>query len=406
MKKYFLLLAAVTIVFSSCKKNDVTKPDKDLELSGKELQGVQADNAFNFRLLKQLNNSATNRKNIMVSPLSISMALSMAANGAKGATLDSIRTTLALNGLNLDEINSYYHHLITDLPQLDANVTVDVANSIWSRNGFTLTDAFLKANSSFYNATAQSLDFSSPAALNTINNWVSDKTNGKIPAILDKINDDEKLFLVNAVYFKGNWMYKFDKSYTAKDKFKLSDSTSVAVDFMSSTVTFNHANGNETELFELPYGNGKYSMVIAMPQTNTSVKTVLNSLDTVKWNGWMRALNKTTTHLQMPKFKFSYNNDLKDALSGLGMGIAFRNGADFSGISTQGGLKIDEVKHKTFLAVDEDGTEAAAATGIGFGTTASLIQPKVDRPFIFAIREVKTGLIVFAGIVNNPTLTE
>jgi serpin B len=404
-------LLFLIIVFASCHKDTRVNPKNlgpgiDLVLSSTEQQNAAADNAFTFNLFKAVQTTNTGGNNLFISPLSVSMALGMTANGANGGTLDAINQTLGFGGFSEDEKNGFYKKLMTDLPRLDPNTTLNIANSIWYRQGFSVLPQFLTTDSASFKARIQSLDFSNPSSVNTINNWVSGQTNGKIPKIIDAISPDDIMYLVNAIYFKSTWKTKFDAARTTQMPFTLADNSQVQASFMkASHVICNSYTDDTITLLELPYANSKYSMVIALPPTGKSVSDILPSFSGDQWQTWAGKLLPTTIDVTMPKFKFSYGIKMNNILSDLGMGVAFGSGADFSRINAGGGLQISSVDHKAFVLVDETGTEAAAATSISVGITAVLQnQITIDRPFVFVIREMKTGLILFTGIVNNPNL--
>jgi serpin B len=404
---YLLLL--IVIVSASCKKNDSKPnlgPGMNLVFSSTEQQQATADNAFTFNLFKTVQSANNNGTNLFLSPLSVSMALGMTGNGAKGATLDAINNTLDFKGFSQDEINSYYNKLITDLPKLDPNTTLNIANSIWYRQGFSVLPQFIKTDSTYFHAKIQALDFGNPSSISTINNWVSEQTNGKIPKIVDQISASDMMYLVNAIYFKSVWKTKFDPAQTHPLPFYLPDGSAVQASFMKGTIDYNFYTDNNTSVIELPYANNKYSMVIILPNGSQTLNNVISALDTATWNGWMKRLRPVNTPVTMPKFKFSYSILLNDALIKLGMGNAFSDAADFTGINSGGGLNISKVQHKAFVAVDETGTEAAAATSVSITVTAVLNPPQItmDHPFLFVIREMNTGLVLFAGTVNNPLL--
>src|ERR1700744_3849009 len=292
---YCLLL--FVIVFASCHKdNPIAKKYAqgiNLDLNSTELHQATADNAFTFNLFKtvQASNISNNTNNLFLSPLSVSFALGMTSNGAKGATLDGIKSTLDFTGFTQDEINSYYNKLITELPKLDPQTTLNIANSIWYKQGFSVVPQFLQVNTSYFNANVQSLDFNNPSSVNTINNWVSGATNGKIPAILGSISPDDRMYLVNAIYFKSVWGSKFDQSQTKPMTFYLAGGSTVQTDFMTgSSINYNFYGDNSTSVVELPYVNNKYSMVIIEPTGSNTLNNLVSTLDTTKWNSWMRSL--------------------------------------------------------------------------------------------------------------------
>ena len=404
------LLFFIIVVFASCNKSGV-KPNQgpgiNLVLNSTEQHQATADNAFTLNLFKTVQTADNSGANLFLSPLSVSIALGMTSNGAKGATLDAIRNTLDFNGFSQDEINSYFNKLITDLPKLDPQTTLNIANSIWYRQGLSVLPQFLQTNTSYFNAKIQALDFNNPSSVNTINNWVSAQTNGKIPKIVDQLSPDEMMYLINAIYFKSIWKTKFDPAQTHSQPFFLTNGSTVQANFMKgSSIGYHIYRDDSATVLELPYVNDKYSMVIISPDGSNTLSHIIATLDTATWNHWMTGLVPASGPVIMPKFKFSYNILLNNALGTMGMGNALSDNADFTGINAAGGLHITKVQHKAFVAVDETGTEAAAVTTIVIGLTDSLNPPTItiDHPFIFVIREMKTGLILFAGTVNNPLL--
>lgn len=407
MMRKLALLSIGILAIAACKKGGVAPINKDtgkdLVLSATEQQQVGPGNAFTLKLFKANVGTISQNENLILSPLSVSFAVGMTSNGANGQTLTDIRKTMEFDGFTEDQVNSYYHNLITNLPDLDPNTTLKIANSIWYANNFTVLPTFLKTNTDFYNAEVKALDFSDKTgSVNTINNWVSGNTNNKIPKILDQIGDGARMYLINAIYFKSSWKTRFDAAKTYKAPFRLADNNTVQADFMTNNgVELKTAYDNGTNVVELPYSNSKYSMVMIMPYED--VKAFALSLDSTKWNFLMGKLAATKSQVTIPKFKFSYDINLMGILKSLGMGIAFSDQADFSRITAGGGIAITEVKHKAYIDVNEDGAEAAAATEVGIGISAPALTNVFNKPFIFAIREMKTGLILFAGIVNDPT---
>lgn len=400
----FLVLA---LAFSSCKKDKHTplpvNKGIELSLSSDELQQASADNTFTFSLFKEVAGENTNGANLFVSPLSVSMALGMTSNGANGETLKAIDSTLNFTGFSQDAINSYYNKLVTELPKLDPNTTLKISNSIWYDQKFSVLPQFIQTDSTYFHAAVQPLDFTSKSAVTTINNWVSDQTNGKIKQLLNSIQPSEVMYLVNAIYFKSTWLTKFDPSKTQKMAFNIVGNSPVQADFMQGKVKFNTLLQDNVRIVELPYSNSKYSMVIVMPVSGDKLSDVVANLNSAQWQTWMSNLRSDDSMvLQMPKFQFSYGVTLNDALKALGMSIAFGDAADFTRINANGMLSISQVKHKAYIAVDEEGTEAAAATSVGIQPTDAPEPLTIDHPFLFVIREMKTGLILFAGTVNNP----
>lgn len=408
------LLASAAFSLTSCDKAAPEKlgPGKDLVLTVTEQQKAGNDNRFSFELFRVATADLQASQNALLSPLSVSMALAMTNNGAVGETREAIEKTLKFEGFDTETINAYYQKLIGDLPALDPKTRLDIANSIWYRQGFQVLPGFLDINHAFYKADVSALDFADPGAPDIINDWVSEKTQTKIPKIIDGgIPAEMVMYLINAVYFKGDWEQRFDKSATKKGEFVRSGGNPLQTDFMHVKHTFNVAATEHVEAIELPYGNKKYSMMVLKPKAEITPAQLVEELaEGEAWQTMVGTFRAVETDLSFPKFKFSYENKLNDELTDMGMGIAFGIGgvADFSGINGVGNLQISEVKHKSFIEVNEEGTEAAAVTSVGIEFTAApqTYVFRVDRPFLFAIREVNTGLILFIGQVNDPSVVE
>jgi serpin B len=404
--KVLLPILLVIIVFASCKKGNTVSPNnkgKNLVLTPLDQQKVTADNTFTLKLFKNLDSANTGNANLFVSPLSVSFALGMTSNGANGQTLTAFQNTLNFAGLTQAQVNDYYNNLITNLPELDPNTKLNIANSIWYKQGFSVLPQFLQTNSTYFHAKIQALDFSNPASVTTINNWVSDNTAGKITQVVDQIPADAIMYLINAIYFKSTWQEKFDPKATTSMPFHRADNSQVQASFMMGDIDFNAYYDSNVSVFELPYSNNKYSMVIAMPAINSSLTQMIKGLTPAQWQTWMSGLQHSKNTLMLPKFKFSYSVLLNGPLTDLGLGIAFTSGADFSLISSTAPPVISKVTHKAYVETDETGTTAAAVTTVVMATTAPAPIPPINRPFMFAIREESSGLILFTGAVNDPT---
>jgi len=377
---------------------------RDLSVAEGEL--IEANNAFAFKLFREINRQDTTGGNVFISPLSVGMALGMAYNGAAGTTRDAMQETLELQGLTIDEINQSYRSVIDLLRNLDPGVEFSIANSVWYDLGETLQPSFLDVAATYFDAVAAQLDFASADAAPTINAWVSDATHGKIPEIVpDPIPGDIVAYLINAIYFKGNWTYQFDKDLTRKEPFYLADGTSVDVDMMSfpTKSPMRVASVDGVTIADLAYGGGAYSMTIVLPPAVDGAFTLAETVTQDQWDAWVAALDSTSWYVRMPKFTLEWEDSLNKVLTALGMGVAFR-GCDFSNMFIVPGACIDEVRHKTFVDVNEEGTEAAAATSISFSRSGP-VPVEVDRPFLFAIRERHSGTILFMGKIVDPTRT-
>lgn len=397
-------LLATLITLPSCKKDDPVKPEPahlDLSFEGKML--VTAGNDFAFRVFRETELTSGTEENMMISPLSISYALGMTLNGAGTTTFDSIRNTLGFNQLSMHHINYNYKQLVPFLVNADPTTTLKIANSIWYRTGFQPNQPFLDTCGHYFNALVSQLDFTDPASLHTINNWVASNTNNKITQLLSSLKPDDVMYLINAVYFKGDWTIKFKKSDTKQSPFyKPSGQTMVAT--MNNKNTYKCFSNSDFDMLEMDYGQTNFAMDILLPHQDNNLSDILQQLDAVNFNSWIQQLMVFEDMvIALPKFKFDYEKTLDDILSTMGMGIAFSNFADFSGISTTLPLLITEVKHKTYIDVNEEGTESAAATSVGIGYTSMPPAFVADRPFLFIIRERDTNTVLFIGKVCDPT---
>src|SRR5690554_4693923 len=327
-------------------KPNPKEEQQTLSLTPVEEKKVNQDNSFSLDLFRTTAGGMNPNDNVLLSPISASIALAMLNNGAIGQTKDSINKALKFKGFTEEQINTYYKKIIQTLPNLDPKTKLEIANSVWYHQGYEVSSSFLKANENFYQAKIGALDFSTPNAPDVINNWVSENTNGKIPTIVDQISPDMVMYLINAIYFKGSWQEKFDESRTRKMPFAKSDGSIISTDFMNIKKDFNIINNDRLQGIELPYGNGQFSMFILLPNREKSAIDFVKGLKDPDDLGEIYSeFAKRETNLFFPKFKFSYQNKLNDELSKLGMGIAFTEKADFKGISERN-LLIDEVKQK------------------------------------------------------------
>lgn len=402
----YTLLLFVILSFLSCQKEDIRTEPIPIEISQKAQEILSASNQFGFEILqKAFEESGSN--NLMISPLSITQALSMTYNGANGETKTAFENVLHYEGQTTADVNQAALDLTNALLEVDPKVEISIANSIWYRQGFSVEQDFITTNQTFYNAEVSSLDFSNPASKDIINNWVDEKTNHKIDKIVDNINGDDIMFLINAIYFKGAWKAEFDKNDTEEKPFYLADGSTKNVAMMKIENDFSVYFEPDYSAIDLPYGQGNYSMVVLLPNDDSSLNKLINQLDNEEWNTLMQNMGEPSAwNLELPKFKFEYENTLNNELIDLGLGLAFTGSADFTGINKNGGLKISRVKHKTFVEVNEEGTEAAAVTSVVLGVTS--VGPNtntfiIDHPFLFVIKEKYTNAILFIGTVTDPS---
>jgi serpin B len=376
-----------------------------------EQQLVESSNTFGFELFKEVVDQEGD-KNIFISPLSVSMALGMTLNGADGDTYEAMSETLELAGLTEDEINKSYESLIELLSGLDPEVIFQIANSIWYRQGFPVKESFLDICQQYFDAGAEELDFDDPGAVDTINSWVNENTDGKIEGIVDPpINPLTIMFLINAIYFNGNWKYQFDEQDTRSETFYLTDGSESECQMMVQHATLSYYRSDTFQAVDLPYGNGKYSMTVLLPAQNNDIDNLIANLNDISWNDWMARLVDQELRLYLPKFTLEYDLLMNDVLKAMGMEVAFtRWEANFGRMldlgHVEGPLYIDKVKHKTFVKVNEEGTEAAAVTSVEMVLEGAPPSMRVNRPFIFLIRENHSGSILFAGKIVEPVWEE
>lgn len=409
-----LALIFVAVALTNCEKSNTNEPSQEepyqqkIFLNEKAKAIVDADNTFGIKLFKNLVENSNEEENIIISPLSVSIALGMTYNGANGETKEAMENTLELQGISVEEINESYKTLIDELTSVDPKVTMNIPNSIWYRHTFDVLQDFIYLNQNYFYAKVAPLNFDDPASVGIINNWVAENTNQKIPEIIDSIDPATVMFLINAVYFNGTWVYEFDEQNTQQETFYLANGTTKQVDMMKQETNLNYFNNDMFKAVDLNYGSGNFSMVILLPKENYTPDDIIEQMNTENWTNWMNSFSEKNIQLSLPKFKLEYEKRLNDALISLGMGIAFNPyNADFSKINPDHQLYIDFVLHKTFIDVNEVGTEAAAVTivainleSVGEGDTPYYFT--VDRPFLFAIKERDTQAIIFLGKVMEP----
>ena len=405
MKKIAIYFLA-TMLVAACETNPPVPESKDLNLSLKSLELLASDNVFGLELFQEVMQDAKANENVMISSLSVALALGMTYNGSASTTREAMETTLKLQGLSEDEINDGYKSIIDQLLDLYPKVVMEIANSIWYKKGFEVEDEFIKTNKEHFYAEIRSLDFSSPDAVNTINQWVSDNTHELIEDIIDAIPPAAVMYLINAIYFKGTWTYEFDPEKTNLEIFFKETGATFESSAMHQETNLNYYQNSLFELVELPYGDKKFSMLVFLPSAENDCFDILAEMDNDNWNDWTNNFNETNVYLQLPKFKFETFKLLNDPLSSLGMGIAFSDAADFTRINPAGNLFISRVLHKTFIDVNEEGTEAAAVTAVEIELTSAggsgLTHFIADKPFLFVIRENSTGSILFMGRLSQP----
>lgn len=414
MKRFnILLLCAFSLLFS-CSNNDVEEVQVGgvIELDGSHSSIVLDDNEyglvtqnsdFAFRLLKAVDDTIDVNEKIAVSPLSLSMLLSMLANGAEGDTYEEILKGLGYSGYSIDEINAFNKKLLDNMPVLDKAVQTNIANALWINKGVVVNESFSETLSERYSAEISTLDFSQDSALGTINDWCSKVTGGKINNLLPVLPDDQPLVLANALYFKAPWSKHFDKVF--KGKFETEDGDPQQVKYMKGTMKSRYYEFKGFAAARIEYANMAYNYTVVLPNKDVSINDCIAKLASgaLKESPVRYAGNAILT-LTMPVYDINFKMFSSGPLSTLGINDVFSSNADFSGVGNIDKRIMDEIIHACYFSVDEYGTEGGAAsiTGLlGSSTRPEEVDLVVDRPFLFFVQEQSTGVILFIGKVSK-----
>jgi serpin B len=368
-------------------------------------RAARADNAFGFKLLAETRKALPGR-NVFQSPVGMALALAMAANGAGGQTLRQMAATLQVPGVAPAEWNAGNKLLLDHLLALDPKIKLEIANGLWTQTGAKIKPDFIASCEKSYRAEVDSVDFGNPASVTKINDWVSQSTHGKITSLFDPpLSPDLRLILADAIYFKGSWETPFDKKLTSDKPFTVRAGQTVPHPRMRRKERMLYLESPGFQAVALPYASRQASLYVFLPREN--LDKFIPDLTPENWDQWMAQFRWKEGTLELPRFKLENKYGLNAELKALGMPRAFGREAEFGGISDEA-LWISQVVQKTFVEVNEEGTEAAAASGIGIAGSAARvpIEPPfsmiVDRPFYVAIREDQTGTILFHGAIEDP----
>ncbi|UCS95585.1 serpin family protein [Echinicola marina] len=413
MKKYYFSIFVIFLALTSCMNGDPENAPLAPKLRVlKDYEKDLANSSSNFAIDLYLQLKKSGNPNLFFSPFSIQQALSMTMNGNKGEVLEEYKELLGFENTSLEEANNANHELTQFLKEVDSKVTLNIANGIWYREGLSVKAAFQQTMQKQYLAALSTLDMKDPNSAEIINQWIEKNTNNLIKDMIDQVRPDAVMYLVNAIYFYGDWKYQFDQNLTSKAPFHTSPSESHQVDMMSLSdpADINYFKSDNLTYLEIPYSTGQYSMGIILPD-GPNLAAIENELSLSQIDHWKENLHPSAAIIKMPKFKMRQKiNNLRDDLEAMGLVTPFyfdnRNFTELFDSHTDP-LKISRVIHDALIDVDEKGTEAAAATVVEIELTAANPTPLIismDRPFIFFIQEKHSGAILFMGKLSDPSI--
>lgn len=406
MKKLTVILSILMVVFISCQKDENKTNDRPVVNPALKAEIATQNNSFSLNIFKQLLTNDPSETNVFISPLSMYYALAMAGVGSDGTTLDEFRNLLGWEEPNDTLVLEAMHQIYSDISPKTNTITLEIANSLWQKQNYPIYGSYKSRIATYFDGEVSELDFGDPGAVDVINGWIENKTHDKIKDMLDAIPDDAVLYLINAIYFKGDWKYIFKEEDTKDKTFTKADGQTVQTPFMSEKTTVKYLKNNQFSMISLPYADSSYTMLLLLPSVETGMNGMMEQLTMDNWLTWQGQLAYENVNISIPKFKFEYGTRLiNDELKALGLQQAFADYADFSKI-TPNDVCISRVLHKAFIEVNEKGSEAAAATIVEVVETSAGPDGEkwfvADHPFIFAIYHQPTNTILFAGKVANP----
>ncbi len=406
MKKVFALMAVVAIVgCSKTNSNDesIDNTYKPIDMTSASYKGLSSSTAdFAFNLFHAVNSEiGENGENVIISPMSAAFALGMTANGATDATLDELLSVLGADEIGIDGMNDYFHTLVTELPKLDKTATLKIANSLWTKPSFTLLPTFTSALTGYFDAETNELDVST--AVSDINSWCSRNTDGLISNFYSDgdITEDTEQILLNALYFDGKWVYKFDKDNTQAGTFTNYDGSEATVSYMHNEINSRYYAGDNYSVITLYFGNSAYYMQIVLPDEGVTVSECAESISREDWAHWAAA-DWAELDVKLPKFSVNYKKSLKSSLESMGLETTFGSGEFYN--MSESNTRIDDIKQETVFSIDENGAEAAAVTGEEYATSPGWTETgefHVTRPFIYLVTEKSSETILFIGRVTK-----
>jgi len=413
--KQVILLALIGLCIFSCKDPIVDAPDPITDPNPPIIENpeavstsdlTKAQNMFALDLLKKANTIDAEEDNIIISPLSVAIALAMVSNGAKGETLEEFQQLMHLSDFEPTNVNAGYLNYMQKLQSLDENLSLEIANAVfYDDKGIAVNPAFIETVDKYYQAQVEVKNFKDAATVTAINDWVKANTGEKIEKIIDKINSDEVMFLLNAIYFKGGWSKPFDKDLTTDGSFVKEDGSKEDVKMMGYRDQWQIYTNQKLKALNMPLGDSIYNMLFILPgDENQSMKTFTDDFSLSDFEAITGGLTESDYVIKLPKFELAYENKMKDDLKELGLVLPFdEQKADLSNLGSAGGnLYVSRVIHKTFLKIDEEGATAAAVTAVGIGVESLPPSIYFNRPFLCIIWEKADQSILFSAKIMNP----
>ncbi len=373
--------------------------DDDLETAAAKAL-VSQNNQFAIEFFRNVVEKEA-EENYMVSPLSLSMALGMVHNGADGDTKVAFDELLG-KGTSLEQLNQFNEKLRRSLTTKIEGTAMNLANAIWIQEDFPVENTFVAVNQKVYEAEVANIDFGNPEAPTIVNSWVERNTNGTIEELVKNFSPDTRLFLANALYFKAQWKYRFKTENTRNALFYTTPENSVEVPMMNMNAEVPFFTNETFRSIILPYKGERFEMVLLLPNHGLTTSDIVDSMTGENLALWLEEYSLSELQIGVPKFTLEYENLLNDELMDMGLEIAFSPDADLGKISPGAPLQISRVLQKTFIEVNEEGTEAAAATGVEVVVTSAPPSFIADRPFLYLIRDSYTGSVLFIGRVGLP----
>lgn len=421
-RTYFRLHTLAALCFClfmllSCDDDDknvkyMLPPAATIQMTAKQKAMVEKSNDFSFNLFREVyrqhQTESQGQKSMFFSPMGATFMMGMMAEGAEGETQREILKTMCLDKATAREVSQMCEVLIDDVPEADRQVTLKIANAIYTKKGYNLKKEFKECMDEYYDADIRSLDFSKTESLNAINNWAKDKTNGKIQKIIDRLSPDAVAYILNSIYFNAKWTNQFDREDTKTETFMTESGEARQTEMMNNNAIVACAANDVMSMVCLPYGSGTvWNMYVLLPNEGKTVVDVLGSLNTESWMNVCKGLKNMLLNLKMPKYSTDNIIDMKTALAAIGMTKAFSPNAEFGKITDSKNMYISSIAQRAQINVTEEGTEmVAVSTGdlLSLGGGADIFgngEFFANRPFVYIVAENNTGAIFFAGVYNG-----